>query len=728
MQRHRFPVKMALISATFMVPLLWLLWVYASNQQAQMAFAHQEREGVRYVQTVYGALEAAVQWQTGQSDGQQRLSTALSAVKALDAELGTAFKTSASMAQLQQAGDAAATTQALVALLDHVTDQSGLALDPDMASYHLMSAVLMRAPQVIQRTAALSALGTQAFVRQQLPTQTLTELHSHLAVVRHELRLARVSLQKVQQTAPDYANAIQTNAPDVTQAFDALITRSFVTNESVPQGDAQAFAEAARQTLQTQFAQVHKNLGVLDQLLQERQTTLQREWVLSLLLTAVSLLLAGYLFMGFYRSMTGGFKAVRRHLIAIAMGDLRGQIAGNGKDEVAGLLRELRNMQLSLQETVREVQQASDTVVNSSQEIAHGTSDLSARTEAAAAALEQSSASLEQTTSTVSMTAQAVQEASHIAVDNAKTASRGGEVMSNMVQTMERIQGSSQKISDIIAVIDGIAFQTNILALNAAVEAARAGEQGRGFAVVASEVRALAGRSAQAAKEIKTLIEHSTHEVTTGVHTVRQAGQTMNEMVGSAEHIKELLDEVSTGAREQAAGIQQIGQAVHDLDHSTQANAALVEQVSAAANAQSEAAVRMAAQVDEFRLPGHKAAALVEGVDVDSIIDAHRQWKTKLRDAIETGATVDTKTLSRDDCCALGKWIYADGQRLAQRSTFMELVGKHAHFHRVAGQVGDLINQRQFLQAEEALAPGTPFSRATSDVVMVLSAAKRRGF
>ncbi len=146
MQRHRFPVKMALISATFMVPLLWLLGVYASNQQAQMAFAHQEREGVRYVQTVYGALEAAVQWQTGQSDGQQRLSTALSAVKALDAELGTAFKTSASMAQLQQAGDAAATTQALVALLDHVADQSGLALDPDMASYHLMSAVLMRAP------------------------------------------------------------------------------------------------------------------------------------------------------------------------------------------------------------------------------------------------------------------------------------------------------------------------------------------------------------------------------------------------------------------------------------------------------------------------------------------------------------------------------------------------------------------------------------------------------
>ena len=136
----------------------------------------------------------------------------------------------------------------------------------------------------------------------------------------------------------------------------------------------------------------------------------------------------------------------------------------------------------------------------------------------------------------------------------------------------------------------------------------------------------------------------------------------------------------------------------------------------------------MAAQVDEFRLPGHNAAALVEGIDVDAMIDAHRQWKVKLRDAIENGANVDVATLSRDDCCALGKWIYGDGQRLQNRGGFVALIGKHAHFHKVAAQVGELINQGRYEQAEDALAPHTPFSDATSDVVLTLSSAKRLGF
>ena len=246
--------------------------------------------------------------------------------------------------------------------------------------------------------------------------------------------------------------------------------------------------------------------------------------------------------------------------------------------------------------------------------------------------------------------------------------------------------------------------------------------------MVAGEVRSLAQRSAEAAKEIKELIQRSTTEVGVGVEVVRKAGATMQEIVGSAEQVKSLLDEVANGAKEQSLGVAQIGAAVQELDRNTQANAALVEQTAAAATAQSRVAMRMASTVDEFRLQGHQAAALVEGVDVDAIIDAHRQWKVKLRQAIEERSTVDVTTLSRDDCCALGKWIYGDGQRLAQRPNFVELVGRHQHFHSVAGGIGELINQKRMREAEDALAPGTVFAQATAEVVSTLSAAKRLGF
>ena len=264
--------------------------------------------------------------------------------------------------------------------------------------------------------------------------------------------------------------------------------------------------------------------------------------------------------------------------------------------------------------------------------------------------------------------------------------------------------------------------------MNAAVEAARAGEQGRGFAVVATEVRALAGRSANAAKEIKTLITDSSDKIKSGTLIVRNAGDAMTEIVQNADKIKELLDDVANGAREQSLGVGQIGEAVSELDRNTQANATLVEETASAAKSQCGIAIRLAAQVDEFRLPGTASNERVEGIDIDAVIDGHRQWKVKLREAIEKGEKVDVESLSRDDCCSLGKWIHGDGQRLRERMTFSTLVEKHARFHRVAGQVGELINQGQFNQAEDALAHGTAFSSATSEVVIVLSGVKRLGF
>jgi methyl-accepting chemotaxis protein len=320
-------------------------------------------------------------------------------------------------------------------------------------------------------------------------------------------------------------------------------------------------------------------------------------------IVASALLLAAYLFMSFFRVMDGGLRETRRHLRAMTDGNLTTSPNPWGRDEAAQLMNDLRRMQDSMRAMVLRVRGSSDQIVASSTEIASGAMDLSARTEAAAASLEESAASMEQISSTVKTTTDHTEEASRLARHNAEIAADGGQVMREMVSTMEDIRASSGRIGEIIGTIDGIAFQTNILALNAAVEAARAGEQGRGFAVVAGEVRALAQRSADAAKEIKGLIGTSVKQVETGTSVVRKAGDAIDEIVNSSQRVSQLLGEIATGSREQTLGIGQVGQAVQDLDRMTQQNAALVEQTAASADAMKGQAVTLAQAVSSFRLP-----------------------------------------------------------------------------------------------------------------------------
>ncbi|TXC65118.1 HAMP domain-containing protein [Piscinibacter aquaticus] len=321
-------------------------------------------------------------------------------------------------------------------------------------------------------------------------------------------------------------------------------------------------------------------------------------------IVAGALLLAGYLFLSFYRVMDGGLKETRRHLRAMTSGDLTTSPSPWGHDEAAQLMLELRAMQDSLRQMVLRVRRSSDEIVHSSSEIASGAMDLSARTEQAAANLEESAASMEQIGSTVKSSSDNTAEAARVAEHNAGLAGDGGRVMRDVVQTMESIRESSARIADIIGTIDGIAFQTNILALNAAVEAARAGEQGRGFAVVAGEVRTLAQRSATAAREIRGLIGRSVEQVEAGTGTVHRAGTTMEEIVAASQRVSQLLAEVASGAREQSLGIAQIGAAVQELDRMTQQNATLVEQTAAASGAMKRQAEGTAAEVARFRLPG----------------------------------------------------------------------------------------------------------------------------
>ncbi|WP_347290624.1 methyl-accepting chemotaxis protein [Kluyvera georgiana] len=286
----------------------------------------------------------------------------------------------------------------------------------------------------------------------------------------------------------------------------------------------------------------------------------------------------------------------------IASGDLVKRIDVESDNEMGQLAHSLRHMQGELARTVGEVRQGADAIYSGASEIAMGNNDLSSRTEQQAASLEETAASMEELTATVKQNAENARQASHLALSASETAQKGGKVVDNVVQTMRDITASSQKIADIISVIDGIAFQTNILALNAAVEAARAGEQGRGFAVVAGEVRNLAQRSAQAAREIKSLIEDSVNRVDLGSTLVESAGETMDEIVNAVTRVTDIMGEIASASDEQSRGIDQVGLAVAEMDRVTQQNASLVEESAAAAAALEEQASRLTQAVAVFRI------------------------------------------------------------------------------------------------------------------------------
>jgi methyl-accepting chemotaxis protein len=311
---------------------------------------------------------------------------------------------------------------------------------------------------------------------------------------------------------------------------------------------------------------------------------------------------------GIARSITRPLTAAVKLAQSVAAGDLTTSITARGEDETAQLTRALNEMSYSLGAMVGQVHAGTQTIALASHQIAAGNMDLSSRTEEQASALEETASAMEQLTSTVKQNADHARQANALAVSASSVASKGGKVVSHVVETMDSINASSKKIVDIIAVIDGIAFQTNILALNAAVEAARAGEQGRGFAVVATEVRNLAQRSAAAAREIKTLIGDSVDKVEIGSQLVSEAGATMDEIVASVKRVTDIMSEISSASGEQEAGIEQINQAIGAMDAVTQQNAALVEEAAAAAESLQDQAADLAQTVSVFKVDKAHAA------------------------------------------------------------------------------------------------------------------------
>ena len=365
---------------------------------------------------------------------------------------------------------------------------------------------------------------------------------------------------------------------------------------------------------------------------------------------AVAVLIAafivGWIALVISRSIGRGIGNAIQVVNAMAQGDLTVTIHPEGKDEVARLLQSMAAMQTSLTAVVTTVRHGSEGVATASAEIAQGNNDLSARTESQASALEETAASMEQLSATVNQNADSARQANQLALSASSVAVKGGEVVSQVVETMKGINDSSRKIADIIQVIDGIAFQTNILALNAAVEAARAGEQGRGFAVVASEVRSLAGRSAEAAKEIKSLISASVVRVEHGTSLVDQAGVTMTEVVSSIKRVTDLMGEISAASSEQSAGVSQVGEAVSQMDQATQQNAALVEEMAAAAGSLKSQASDLVQVVAVFKLGRNDVGHALPG---PSAVRSHATgalsyWGTERR---ESGIPQRTATRSK---------------------------------------------------------------------------------
>jgi len=453
-----------------------------------------------------------------------------------------------------------------------------------------------------------------------------------------------------------------------------------------------------------------------------------------LVLMGIGILNLGYIAFSLQRRMLKPLKDLTHAACIMAGGDLTQEIQAAGHDELDLLQNALRQTNINLRGIIRDVRNNFDSIGLATQEIASGNMDLSNRTETQASALEETAATMEEIASTVQLSAQQTAQANGVAVDASNSANKSGEIVHQVVTTMHDIHAASKKIVDIIGLIDGIAFQTNILALNAAVEAARAGEQGRGFAVVASEVRSLAGRSAAAAKDIKALIDTSLRRVEAGTVLSEQAGGAMQEVIESTGRVTRIMGEMRNSTQEQSTGIAQVSEAVSQLDSVTQQNAALVEEAAAAAANLSEQTVRINNAIAIFKVPraegpgsAHKTTLLASSgvsddtIDLASAVKAHADWKLKLRNAATQQDTLDAATISRDNCCVLGKWLHGAGRPgYGHLPQFTALIEKHAEFHLQAGRVAQTINDGRYDQALTMISGGTSFNTASSDVVVAI--------
>jgi methyl-accepting chemotaxis protein len=632
-----FARKFALMGLLAALAMLLPGLLYLHEARQSLAFAEREATGIPVMRSLYAALRLTQEHRGLSTNALAGNAQAASARSAKQAEVDQAV---AAVAQALQAagqdklsqqwdtvarqwrGAAEAAAQGRVGALDNfqrhnelvsaqlavlseALDSFSWSLDPETHTYFTMTATAMDGIQFTERLGQLRATGARLLGQRQAGIDDRLTLHRLLVNAQDSHERVRTALGKAMAADPAFRQALQGPLAQLQQGLQAFadLTLAELVKAEAYAHDPNAYFRAATAVIQQQFVLNEAGTALIVPELEERAAGVRRT-VIALVAACVLLTLAcGAFGVAFARHTLASLAEARATAEAIAAGDLGQAITVRGRDELGQTLAALQRMQASLVGIVGRVRLNADSVATASQQISAGTLDLSSRTEEQASSLEETAASMEELTSTVEHNADNARQASELARQAADVARRGGESARQVVATMQAIHQSSQKVADIIGVIDGIAFQTNILALNAAVEAARAGDQGRGFAVVAGEVRNLAQRSAQAAREIKSLIAASVERVEAGTGLVNNTGATMEEIVAAVGRVSDIVGEIASASREQSTGIGQVGEAISQMDQVTQQNAALVEESAAAAESLRAQAAQLLATVDVFRLP-----------------------------------------------------------------------------------------------------------------------------
>jgi methyl-accepting chemotaxis protein len=496
----------------------------------------------------------------------------------------------------------------LLIVSDLVADHFGLNLDPDLDSYQLIQAMYYQLPYLSEELGKMRAKGAGLLATKTATTEDRLVLSAIIARVSDRLYQTTTQYKKAANANPllrDRLDGYMKEMSDLAHQTMQLATDKIVKADSLEYSSTE-YVKLTTQAIDAQYVFAGKAANELNVLLDGKISELRK--ARRLMLAALVLLFGagGVILYLTACSVTQPLNNAVAIAERVASGDLTSDFEVEGRSETARLLYSLKQMNANLRHIVVEVRASVDTIGGATNDITVGNADLSTRTESQASGLEETASSMEEITATVQKNADHAKQANQLVGNASDVAVRGGRVVSEVVQTMGAINDSSRKIVDIIGVIDGIAFQTNILALNAAVEAARAGEQGRGFAVVATEVRNLAQRSATAAKEIKELINNSVEKIDAGNRLASQAGSAMEEIVSSVKHVSDIITEIVAASQEQAAGINQINDALTHLDETTQQNSALVEQAAAATESLDEQVHLLIKTMSVFQLDDHE--------------------------------------------------------------------------------------------------------------------------